>query len=64
MKCKNPNCNNQVDALHMDDEGYCNECHDAILELLLLEESAETRCLSDESLNLKIFRLNHPSRRF
>ena len=52
MKCKNPLCENQVDALHMDDDGYCNICHDKRLDNLLLEESEETKYLSDESLEI------------
>lgn len=36
----------------MDDDGYCNECHDKIVDRLLIEESDETRFLSDESLNI------------
>ena len=51
-KCKNPVCDEIVDALHMDDEGYCGECHDKILDGLLIPESEETRFLSDESLQI------------
>lgn len=52
MKCTNPECKNEVDALHMDDEGYCIDCHNKILDSLLIEESDETKCLSDESLEI------------
>lgn len=57
MKCKNSKCDNDVDALHMDDEGYCVGCHDKILDSLLIEESDETKCLSDESLEIMV---RHP----
>lgn len=56
MKCKNPECKNEVDALHMSDEGYCLDCHDKILDGLLIEESEETMCLSDESLRIMVMR--------
>jgi len=52
VRCKNIECGKKVDALHMDDEGYCDECHDKILDGLIIEESDDTRYLSDESLNL------------
>lgn len=52
MKCNNPKCDNEVDALHMDDEGYCNDCHDKMLDNLLIEESDETKYLSDQSLEI------------
>lgn len=51
-KCKNPVCGKIVNALHMDDEGYCDECHDKILDGLLIQESEETRFLSDQSLQI------------
>ena len=50
MKCMNPVCTNDVDALHMSDDGYCNDCHNKMLDDLLIEESEETRYLSDMSL--------------
>ncbi len=56
-KCKNPECGKIVDALHMDDEGYCYDCHDKILDELIIEESDETRFLSDESLRVKCMSL-------
>ena len=52
MKCKNPVCQNDIDALHMDDEGYCNDCHDKMLDELIIEESEETKHLSDISLEI------------
>ncbi len=57
LKCADPGCNNKVDALHMDDEGFCEDCHDRRLDGLLIEESEETRSLSDESLDLMV---SHP----
>jgi hypothetical protein len=36
MKCEN-GCGNDVDALHMSDEGYCDECYDKKLEELLID---------------------------
>lgn len=47
MKCKNVECGEIVDALHMDDEGYCDDCHNKMLDGLLIEESDETRFLSN-----------------
>lgn len=52
MKCTNPECKNEVDALHMSDDGYCIDCYNKILDGLLIEESDETKCLSDESLEI------------
>ena len=52
LKCANPECKNIVDALNMDDDGYCNDCHDRIIDGLRIDESDETRFLSDESLNI------------
>ncbi len=52
LKCKNPECGIIVDALHMDDEGYCIICHNKMLDMLIIEESEETKYLSDESLNI------------
>lgn len=52
VKCANPECSEEVDALHMDDEGYCNDCHDRIIDGLIIEESDETRFLCDESLRI------------
>ena len=52
LKCKNPSCETEVDALSMDDDGYCNDCHDGIIDGLLVEESDETRFLCDESLRI------------
>ncbi len=51
-KCKNPECGKEIDALHMDDEGYCIDCHNKMLDSLLIEESEETKFLSDESLEI------------
>lgn len=52
IKCANSECNEEVDAVHMDDDGYCDDCHNKILDGLMIEESDETRFLSDESLNI------------
>lgn len=51
-KCANPMCENKVDALNMDDDGYCDDCHNKIIDGLITEESDETRFLSDESLRI------------
>lgn len=59
MKCANPVCNTDVDALHMDDDGYCNECHDKILDDMAIAESEETKYLSDESLEIILWGMNH-----
>jgi hypothetical protein len=59
LKCANPECENRVDALHMDDDGYCYDCHDRMLDGLLIEESDDTRFLSDESLRIMC---EHPVR--
>jgi hypothetical protein len=59
LKCTNPECKNIVDALHMDDDGYCNDCHDGIIDELVIEESDETRFLCDESLRIMC---EHPVR--
>ncbi len=58
MKCKNHLCKNEVNALSMDDEGYCDYCHNKMLDDMLIEESEETRCLSDESLEIILWRMN------
>lgn len=34
MECKN-GCGAEVDALHMSDEGYCEECYDKIIDDIL-----------------------------
>ena len=34
MKCAN-GCGREVDALHMSDEGYCEECHDRIIDIIV-----------------------------
>lgn len=52
MKCKNSECNNEVDALSMDDEGYCDTCHNKMLDECLITESDETKFLSDRSLEI------------
>ncbi len=39
MKCKNSGCKNEIDALHMNNEGYCINCHNDFLNNLLIEES-------------------------
>lgn len=52
IECANPVCKNVVDALHMDDNGYCEDCHNKIIDELIIEESDETRFLSDESLRI------------
>lgn len=52
LRCANPACKNVVDALHMDDDGYCDDCHNRTLDELRIEESDETRFLSDESLQI------------
>jgi hypothetical protein len=59
LKCANPDCNEEVDALHMDDDGYCDDCHNKIIDGLQIEESDETRFLSDESLRIMCL---HPIR--
>lgn len=59
LKCANSECNKEVDALHMDDEGYCDDCHNKIIDELRIEESEETKFLSDESLNIMC---DHPIR--
>lgn len=59
LKCANPECKNIVDALSMDDDGYCNDCHNKIIDGLQIEESDETRFLSDESLQIMC---EHPVR--
>lgn len=41
MKCINPKCNNEIDALHMTDDGYCDDCYDAILDNLLINKVGE-----------------------
>jgi hypothetical protein len=52
IKCADPVCKNMVDALSMDDDGYCDDCHNKIIDGLIIEESDETRFLSDESLRI------------
>ena len=52
IKCANSECKNMVDALHMDDDGYCDDCHNKILDGLRIEESEETKFLSEESLDI------------
>lgn len=37
-------------------EGYCIDCHNKILDGLLIDESDETKCLSDESLRIMVMR--------
>lgn len=59
LKCANPECHKEVDALHMDDNGYCDDCHNKIIDELVIEESDETRFLSDESLSIMC---EHPIR--
>jgi hypothetical protein len=59
VKCASSDCKNMVDALSMDDEGYCNDCHDKRVDGLIIEESDETRFLSDESLRIMC---EHPIR--
>jgi len=39
MKCKNSICRNEINPLHMNNEGYCIDCHNEFLENLLIEES-------------------------
>jgi hypothetical protein len=52
IKCANPSCNKEVDALHMDDDGYCDDCHNERIDGMVIEESEETRFLSDDSLRI------------
>lgn len=59
LKCANPVCTEEVDALNMDDNGYCDDCHNKIIDGLIIEESDETRFLSDESLSIMC---SHPTK--
>lgn len=59
IKCANTSCDNKVDALSMDDDGCCDECHNKLIDGMIVEESDETRFLSDESLRIMC---EHPIR--
>ena len=40
MKCAN-GCGRDVDALHMSDEGYCPDCFDRIIDIIVSSNKVE-----------------------